>query len=132
MSIGFRRTADRHARPAVAAVVALLIATASVPLATPVAAGDRPVTVAPAPAPHKVREEPAANAGLQPSIQYEEAEAHRLDRIDFAPGGRVTVGFTPRSSDRWTVGGGAPTGLPAGRRRVSRWLSRTWAGRTRG
>src|SRR6185503_7446158 len=65
--------------------------------------------------PHKAREEPAENAGLQPSIQYEEAEAHRLDRIDFAPGGRVTVGFTPRSSDRWTVGGGAPTGLPAGR-----------------
>ena len=28
---------------------------------------------------------------------------------------RVTVGFTPRSSDRWTVGGVAPQRLPAGR-----------------
>ena len=115
MSIGFRRTAARHARPGVAALVALLIATASVPLATPVAAADRPVRVTPAPAPHKAREEPAENAGLQPSIQYEEAEAHRLDRIDFAPGGRVTVGFTPRSGDKWTVGGRPPAGLPAGR-----------------
>ena len=60
---------------------------------------------------------PAADdaAGLQPSIQYEEAEAHRNDKIDFAPGGRVTVGFAPRAGDRWTVGGVEPTPLPAGR-----------------
>jgi len=54
-------------------------------------------------------------AGLQPSIQYEEAEAHRNDKINFVPGARVTVGFAPRASDRWTVGGGDPTNLPAGR-----------------
>ena len=53
--------------------------------------------------------------GAQPSIQYEEARAHANDRIDFVPGGRVTTGFTPRGSDRWTVGGLDPTTLPAGR-----------------
>src|SRR5437870_3898668 len=51
----------------------------------------------------------------RPSIQYEEAQAHANDRIDFVPGGRVTTGFTPRGSDRWTVGGLDPTTLPAGR-----------------
>ncbi|HET7703997.1 MAG TPA: glycosyl hydrolase family 18 protein [Candidatus Limnocylindrales bacterium] len=54
-------------------------------------------------------------AGLLPSIQYEEAEKHANDKIDFAPGGRVTVGFQPRPSDTWTVGGGTPRALPAGR-----------------
>ncbi|HUQ78237.1 MAG TPA: glycosyl hydrolase family 18 protein [Patescibacteria group bacterium] len=56
-----------------------------------------------------------ANAGLQPSIQYEEAERHANDRIAFTPGARVTVGFEPRASDRWAVGGGRPTALPGGR-----------------
>jgi spore germination protein YaaH/flagellar hook assembly protein FlgD len=53
--------------------------------------------------------------GLQPSIQFEEAERHASDTIAFTAGGRVTVGFQPRASDRWPVGGGAPTILPAGR-----------------
>ena len=57
----------------------------------------------------------AANAGLEPSIQYEEAERHAGDRIAFTPGDRVTVGFAPRASDRWTVGGVKPTALPGGR-----------------
>jgi hypothetical protein len=55
------------------------------------------------------------NAGLQPSIQYEEAEKHAADRIDFTPGGRVAVGFQPRAGDPWTVGGARPAALPAGR-----------------
>ncbi len=51
----------------------------------------------------------------RPSIIYQEAMAHEHDRIAFTPGGRVTVGFTPRADDRWPVGGQAPTSLPAGR-----------------
>ncbi|HEX2470437.1 MAG TPA: glycosyl hydrolase family 18 protein [Candidatus Limnocylindrales bacterium] len=54
-------------------------------------------------------------AGLEPSIHWEDAKAHARDRISFEPGGRVTVGFTPRASDRWRVGGVAPQRLPAGR-----------------
>lgn len=54
-------------------------------------------------------------AGLEPTIHWQEAEEHEDDRIAFAPGGRVTVGFKPRPSDRWTVGGVAPRALPAGR-----------------
>ncbi len=53
--------------------------------------------------------------GQRPSIIYNEAMAHEHDHIAFAPGGRVTVGFTPRSDDTWPVGGQAPTALPAGR-----------------
>lgn len=53
--------------------------------------------------------------GLQPSIQYEEAERHASDKIAFTPGARVTVGFRPRAGDRWPVDGAAPTTLPAGR-----------------
>jgi spore germination protein YaaH/flagellar hook assembly protein FlgD len=53
--------------------------------------------------------------GLQPSIQYEEAERHASDKIAFTPGERVTVPFQPRAGDRWTVGDVAPTTLPAGR-----------------
>ncbi len=40
--------------------------------------------------------------------------AHAGDRIEFTPGGRVTVGFRPRSGDGWEVGGRAPRALPAG------------------
>ena len=57
----------------------------------------------------------AAEQGEAPSVHYEEALAHAADRIEFEPGGRVTVGFRPRPGDRWTVGGRAPRGLPAGR-----------------
>ena len=54
-------------------------------------------------------------AGLRPTIHYEEARAHAHDRIAFAPGGRVTVGFAPRAGDSWKVGGVSPRALPAGR-----------------
>ena len=59
---------------------------------------------------------PSAPGGEQtPTVQYEEAIAHAGDKIEFAPGGRVTVPFKPRKSDRWVVGGRPPTALPAGR-----------------
>jgi len=54
-------------------------------------------------------------AELRPTIHYEEARAHADDEIAFAPGGRVTVGFTPRGGDHWKVGGVSPRALPAGR-----------------
>lgn len=55
-----------------------------------------------------------AGPGQQPSEAYQEWLAHANDRIAFTPGGRVTVGFTPRSTDRWSVGGQTPVALPAG------------------
>ena len=64
--------------------------------------------------------EPAAPAsepagGLRPTVHYEDVLRHANDDIEFAPGGKVTVGFSPRRGDRFTVGGGAPRALPAGR-----------------
>jgi spore germination protein YaaH len=56
-----------------------------------------------------------ASPGIQPTVQYEEALAHAGDRISFTPGGRVTVPFTPRASDRWAVDGASPVVLPSGR-----------------
>ena len=53
--------------------------------------------------------------GVRPSAMYEQAMAHAGDRIAFAPGDRVTVGYTPRATDRWPVGGSTPVALPAGR-----------------
>jgi hypothetical protein len=58
---------------------------------------------------------PVADGAGRPSVQYEEAMAHAADKTTFAPGGRVTVPFKPRASDRWVVGGVAPKALPAGR-----------------
>lgn len=58
---------------------------------------------------------PGTSPDQKPSIIYNEAMAHGHDRIPFVPGGRVTVGFTPRPDDRWPVGGSAPTKLPSGR-----------------
>jgi spore germination protein YaaH/flagellar hook assembly protein FlgD len=60
---------------------------------------------------------PAASVedGLQPTIHWEQARAHEHDRITFTAGGRVTVGFKPRTTDRWSVGGVSSRPLPAGR-----------------
>ena len=54
-------------------------------------------------------------AGLRPSIQYEQAMAHAGDTTAFAAGARVSVPFTPRTTDRWTIDGRHPAALPAGR-----------------
>ncbi len=62
--------------------------------------------------------EPAAGTppgGIRSTIHYEEAVAHQDDQITFEPGGRVTVGFTPRAGDRFLIGGERPRPLPAGR-----------------
>jgi spore germination protein YaaH/flagellar hook assembly protein FlgD len=57
----------------------------------------------------------AAAAGLTPTIHWQDVQKHANDRIDFAPGGRATVGFKPRDGDHWKVGGVEPRALPAGR-----------------
>ena len=57
----------------------------------------------------------AAPPGQQPSIAYLEAEAHEDDVVEFKPGGRVEVGFTPRAGDRWPIDGHVPGALPPGR-----------------
>lgn len=54
-------------------------------------------------------------AAIRPTIHYEDAVAHANDRIEFAAGERVTIGFAPRIEDDWTVGGASPRPLPAGR-----------------
>ena len=59
---------------------------------------------------------PDGQAGLpNPTIQYLDALAHADDMIDFPPGDRVTVGFTPRAGDTWEVGGERSVALPPGR-----------------
>jgi spore germination protein YaaH/flagellar hook assembly protein FlgD len=57
----------------------------------------------------------AAPPDQQPSIAYLEAAAHENDVVEFKPGGRVEVGFTPRAGDRWPVDGHVPGALPPGR-----------------
>ena len=128
MSVGFRSPRHGAVRHATAVIAAILLAgvpaigQAAPSLGQSASLGSLPAPAAAGPSLPAARgargvaaSEPADAAGLQPSIQYEEAEAHRHDRIDFEPGGRITVGFTPNPHDRWLVGGVAPTSLPAGR-----------------
>jgi spore germination protein YaaH/flagellar hook assembly protein FlgD len=112
VSFGFRRSLGRHTgRVSATFLAAVLIGSAGTgPSAV---ASSRPGIVSASSA--ATFSEPGATAGLQPSIQFEEAESHRHDKIDFAPGGRVTVAFTPRHGDQWKVGGVEPAALPAGR-----------------
>ena len=49
-----------------------------------------------------------------PSIIALDAAAHANDPVRFTPGGRVTIPFSPRPDDHWTVGGAAPQPLQAG------------------
>lgn len=67
------------------------------------------------PAPMGTAASPDGAGGLQPTVHYEDAVKHERDEIEFVPGGRVTVGFTPAAGDRFQVGGAAPRALPAGR-----------------
>ena len=55
-----------------------------------------------------------SDPGASPTIQYLQSEEHAGDRIQFAPGDRVTVPFTPRAGDLAPVDGKAPRALPAG------------------
>jgi spore germination protein YaaH len=54
-------------------------------------------------------------AGVLPGAHYEDWLVHADDEIDFEPGGRVSVPFTPRAGDTLPVGGLPPRALPAGR-----------------
>jgi spore germination protein YaaH/flagellar hook assembly protein FlgD len=93
----------RHLLLAAALATLLVAQAAPLALATSSQAGSASqVTAAPA-------------AGLEPTIHWQQARAHEDDRIEFTPGRRVTVGFEPRATDRWTVGGVRPRALPAGR-----------------
>jgi len=56
-----------------------------------------------------------ASTDEPPSVLYEESVAHAKDHIAFAPGGRVTIPFSPRAADRWAIDGVRPVELPAGR-----------------
>jgi len=102
------RPAGRSPRRLLAAgaFAALLLAEAAVPAA----AHSTSPTAATA-----TRAQSDTSAGLQPTIQWEEALAHEHDRIAFKAGGRVTVPFRPRATDRWAVGGVMARALPAGR-----------------
>lgn len=80
--------------------------------AGPTEADVSPARAADAPGAAGSGEAPGAQ---QPSEAYAEWLAHENDHIAFTPGDRVTVGFTPRSTDTWDVGGRAPVALPPGR-----------------
>ena len=108
MPVPSPRPAGRSPRRLLAAgaFAALLLAEAAVPAA----AHSTSPTAATA-----TRAQSDTSAGLQPTIQWEEALAHEHDRIAFKAGGRVTVPFRPRATDRWAVGGVMARALPAGR-----------------
>ena len=113
-----RGSLELRGRFATVAAAGLLIAAEAL-AAAPVAAHDPPAAATPVPGAPAAQ---AAQAGdtaagvgaLQPGVQYQELMAHAADRIDFAPGGRVTVPYRPRAGDTWSVGGRAPRALPAG------------------
>jgi spore germination protein YaaH/flagellar hook assembly protein FlgD len=91
---------------------------AAVDAARPAAGASAPVGAATGPASRTedTADAPSgeAAAGQQPSSMYQAWVDHEHDRIAFTPGGRVTVGFRPRTTDSWQVGGTAPVALPAG------------------
>jgi spore germination protein YaaH/flagellar hook assembly protein FlgD len=94
-----------------ALVAALLVAVLVTGLLSPpiAAAAEAPVARPP------IEAVDAAPPGQQPSIAYLEAMAHEDDAIEFAPGGVVSVGFTPSADDRWPIDGRVPVALPSGR-----------------
>ena len=106
------RSALRHCRPiAAGALVAILVAGVAPGPFSATARGMAPGGAA-------LPSDPAPSADAPdeiPSIAYEEWLEHEDDDIEFTPGGRVEVGFTPRKDDRWPVGGAEPGPLPAGR-----------------
>ena len=107
-------------RPASTLLAALLLATSAIPATGAVPIPDQAppppaISASRAVAPAVRPPTEADAAGLRPSIHWEEVQAHANDKIDFAPGARVSVPFRPRAGDRWTVGGLTPRALPAGR-----------------
>ena len=49
-----------------------------------------------------------------PTAHYRQAEEHAADVLDFTPGERVSMPFSPRADDEWEVDGRSPRALPAG------------------
>ena len=90
----------------IAALAALLLAQIAAPIAASADSRTSPVATT---------RTPEAAAGLHPTIHWEEVQAHEHDRLAFKAGGRVTIPFRPRATDRWTVGGVNARALPAGR-----------------
>jgi spore germination protein YaaH/flagellar hook assembly protein FlgD len=114
---GAASTPARAAVPfAAASVPTASVPAASVPaVAAPGPAGPSADPVGPDPVAGTNTTNPIApDPGQHPSAAYEDWLAHAGDRLTFRPGGRVTVPFTPRATDRWSVGGRAPVRLPAG------------------
>lgn len=104
-----RRTPARAARRLLAVVLALLVWAPST-LVPPAARAAASQDTAQAPA------SVAADAPATPttSVHYEQAMEHAGDVIDFEPGERVTVPFSPRKGDHWKIDGEPPRALPAG------------------
>lgn len=104
----------RPSRPwLVVALVALVGAPASA--AAPATAAAAPASSPPpAEAPTPLEAGGTQVDGDLASIHFEHAMEHANDDIDFEPGERVTVPFSPRAGDRWEVDGRAPRPLPAG------------------
>ena len=115
------RFSQRRSRALSSAILgaAVIAATFAGPVA--VSAGHDPAPPAIAGLPDATPVTPAdqadANetAAQHPSTAYEQAMAHAADRIDFVPGDRVDVPFSPRTGDSWPVDGHAPVALPGGR-----------------
>ncbi len=105
--IGFRALAALVALVLVAALSVVVPNVASVPgtLSATTSAGGGAVSVEP---------QPGTSDPAGPSIMALDAAAHANDPVRFAPGGRVTIPFSPRPDDHWAVGGVAPQSLPAG------------------
>lgn len=104
----------RPSRPWLALALAALVgapATAAAPPATAAALASTPSA---ADAPATLEAGNGTVAGDLSSIHFDHAMEHADDAIDFEPGDRVTVPFSPRAGDRWEVDGRAPRPLPAG------------------
>ena len=109
-----RSTPPRRLRRSVpAALLAALLAAGILP-GSGLAGARTAATTSPSATPaDSDRSAATASTTTSPSTVYEAWLAHQSDAIDFTPGARVTVGFAPRSTDSWPIGGRPPTALPA-------------------
>ena len=110
-----RRTAPAAGRLALALALAVSMLLPVPAIAGSDAAAVRGSAGVPGPNQPAAADAPASPEPDGPSIHALEAAAHAGDLIDFAPGDRVSVGFSPRPGDRWNVGDRAPVDLPPGR-----------------
>ncbi len=105
----------RSPRPWLALALAGLIGSPVAAAMPGAASAAPPLPIAPIDsAPSDLAPGDGAASGDLTSIHYEHAMEHANDDIEFEPGGRVTVPFSPRAGDRWEVDGKAPRPLPPG------------------